>query len=449
MSDDFTPALTVEPSRSSAETPAAPSAGGTDDPKVAPPDSTTALRDQRVVSSKVREFARQIAAQMRDSEDVPMGTGAPAAADESNELEPMTHDEPVPALAASSTAPAAVRPVAATPKPSVAPAAPKPPEPAAAPTLPSSASAAAEILAKAEAARQRQEYEAKLKDFESRTAEKEKALAEKERLLSEKEKALPGRRELVERPAAALSAYLKQTYGITDDAELKEVLSDIVTEVSEAALGIKLPDNIKTGLESRKALRSVRVYGAELSAREAALAAERESATKAQHAEAERQAAAAADAEAVRHIRELVATTADTHPYLHATSTFGIADNPADIIVEMCRDQKAKTGQVDWKTAVDLANEHYKPKVEAAIKAAESLRPRILPSAPAATPRPVVPQVTGEQVPRPRTLTTTPVAPAPAPAEDEFLPSIDDRHERRHAQARALMQRHRGRFQQP
>lgn len=444
MSDEFTPALTVDPpSRSAPAAVSSPAAAGGEDPNIAPPDSTTALRDQRVVSQATRELARRAAAQLRESDDVPMESAAP---DESNELEPMTQDEPVPALTAQPAVPPAPRapadaraPLPGLPAPKAAP------EPAPSPV--SSAAAAAEILAKAEAARQRQEYESKLKDFESRSAEKERLLAEKEKTLAEREKTLPSRRELVERPAAALSSYLKQTYGITDDAELKEVLSDIVTEVSEAALGIKLPSDVKNGLESRKALRSVRVYGAELSAREAALEARREAETKAAQAEAERMTAAAADAAAVRHIHERVASTKDTHPYLHALAALGVTDNPADIVVEMCRRQKAETGQIDWQKAVDLANEHYRPTVEAAIKAAESLRPRISPSTPAAVPKPAVPQV-GEQVPRPRTLTTAPVAPA-QPVEDEIQPSIEDRHERRHAQARSLMQRHRGRFQQP
>src|SRR6188474_2987373 len=261
MSDDFMPAISME-STTKPVVVSSPTDGGSDDLGSPPADSTSSIRESRNVSQKTRDALRGIAKLAAQADTVV------TIADEAADLEPMEHEPALTTTPASPSRAAEAQARAATkPEPTIlreAPAAPQP-DPQA-----SAQSAAADIMARAEEEQRRVAHELRVK-----------ALEEREKAIAAREKQWPDRTEIVERPAAVLSAYLKEVYGVTSDEELKEVLSDVVTDISENVLGIKMPDTVKSGLDSRKAVRTVRAYKADVERRERALKEEREAADKA------------------------------------------------------------------------------------------------------------------------------------------------------------------------
>jgi hypothetical protein len=440
MSDEFDVALQMPSTSSGAEATlvtsrgtAAPRAG--DDPLVPPPDSTTALRDQRTISDATRKAIARIAE---------MGKKADTTVDVGDELVPMEHEAAAapakvsPAAAAERQARAAVQPAAA---PQAAAPAPTLEQPAAAPQAAQSAAQAAEIMARAEAERLRSEHEQRVKDLEAREAR-----------LAEREKLLPDRTALAERPGAALAAILRNALGLSDNdadkAELKAAISDLVTEASMEHLGVDLPDEVKTKLEARRALRSVKAYKHDQERREAELTKQREAQLKADKDASEQRDAADRERKAIQLVDELVGKTKESHPFLHAAGELGLTD-PTSVVVDLIRAQRARGEQADWQAAVKLANDHFRPKVEAAVKKSASLSTLLNPAAPApvaaAAAAPATQQV-GEQVRRPTTLTTTPTAPVnPDTNTDDGL-EIEDRYDRRHRTLRSLYAKHRSRF---
>src|SRR5678816_1399340 len=76
-------------------------------------------------------------------------------------------------------------------------------------------------------------------------AEREAAIAAREAAVAEREKIWPDRTAVAERPGATFVNWLKEAHGITDDAEMKTVLADFVTELSEIGLGVNLPDEVQ------------------------------------------------------------------------------------------------------------------------------------------------------------------------------------------------------------
>jgi hypothetical protein len=446
MSDEFDVALQMPSTSSGAEATlvtsrgtAAPRSG--DDPLVPPPDSTTALREQRTISDATRKAIARIAE---------MGKKADTTVDVGDELVPMEHEAAAapakvsPAAAAERQARAAAQPTASPQAPAAAqtPApAPALEQPAAAPQAAQSAAQAAEIMARAEAERLRSEHEQRVKDLEAREAR-----------LAEREKLLPDRTALAERPGAALASILRNALGLSDNdadkAELKAAISDLVTEASMEHLGVDLPDEVKTKLEARRALRSVKAYKQDQERREAELTKQREAQLKADRDAAEQRDAADREAKAIKLVGELVGGTRETHPFLHAAGELGLTD-PTSVVVDLIRAQRARGEQADWQAAVKLANDHFRPKVEAAVKKSATLSTLLNPAAPApvaaAAAAPATQQV-GEQVRRPTTLTTTPTAPAsPETGTDDGL-EIEDRYDRRHRTLRSLYAKHRSRF---
>lgn len=439
MSDEFDVALQMPSTDAGAEsapiTRAGVAAPAGDNPLVAPPDSTTALREQRTISDATRKAMARIA-QLGKQPDTTVDVG--------DELVPMEHDaaaKPAPAKVSPSAAAEAQARAAAQP----VPVAPTPPpvleQPAAAPQAAQSAAQAAEIMARAEADKLRSEHEQRVKDLEAREAR-----------LAEREKLLPDRAALAERPGSALAAILRNALGLTDNdadkAELKAAISDLVTEASVEHLGIELPDEVKTKLEARRALRSVKAYKHDMERREAELAKQRETQQKADKDAAEQRDAADREAKAIKLVGELVVGTRETHPFLHAAGELGLTD-PTSVVVDLIRAQRARGEQADWQAAVKLANDHFRPKVEAAVKKSATLSTLINPAAPApvaAAPAAPATQQVGEQVRRPTTLTTTPTAPAHQdPAPDDGL-EVEDRYDRRHRSLRSLYAKHRTRF---
>src|SRR6188474_1397598 len=396
MSDDFMPAISME-STTKPVVVSSPTDGGSDDLGSPPADSTSSIRESRNVSQKTRDALRGIAKLAAQADTVV------TIADEAADLEPMEHEPALTTTPASPSRAAEAQARAATkPEPTIlreAPAAPQP-DPQA-----SAQSAAADIMARAEEEQRRVAHELRVKALEERA----KQLEDREKAIAAREKQWPDRTEIVERPAAVLSAYLKE-------------------------------------------VRTVRAYKADVERRERALKEEREAADKAAQDERAKLDQQQRERQAVETVTRLVNSedSKGSYPHLHALAALGVTDNPAGIVVEIIREQLKKGQPADWKAAALMANNHYKPRVEKALKEAESLRARFNPStaapAPAvaaAKPAPVVSQVPGGQVPRPQTLTAAPTA---APTTDTDGPEFEDHRDRRHGLLRASFQRHRSRF---
>lgn len=379
----------------------------------------------RVWSSKSRALFRNVVKQTQ------AGEVEPATADD---LEPMSHTpaaQPGAAPAAATTAPAAspVSPAAATTPPLPAPAAPVTPPPGL-PPLPEMplAPVAAAPPAPATPA-----------PPDPKHAEREAALAAREAALVERERLLPDRRALVENPGAALVNWLKETHGITDEAELKTALADVISEASEVGLKVQLPADVKAGIEGRKATRVVRAYTSTLDARERAIT---EKAAAQEKAAAEARAAAELEqqeAAYVARLGELIAPAAAQHKFLHDPEiTGGIP--PAAIVYEVLKEQKRLGWAPDLGKAAEFANNYYKAQAEALVKKSAHVQSLLAPAAPvaaAAQPAPATASPGGAPGPAP-----TPQA-KPEPAAAEWDPSDlpMDRQQRRQAGLRLLVQR--------
>jgi hypothetical protein len=332
---------------------------------------------------------------------------------------------------------------AATPKPAAAPATPAAVEaPAVAPPAAPAGSAqaaqatAAEIMARAEVDRLRSDHEQRVKDLDAREAK-----------LAAREKLIPDRAAFAERPGAALGL------GDKDDAELKEAISDLVTEASMEHLGVVLPDEVKTKMDARRALRTVKAVKQDVARQQEEMAAQREANAKADKEAAEQRDQGERERKAITLVRELVGGTKDSHPFIHAAGDLGIIEDPTAVVVELIRAQRARGEPADWQAAVRLANDHFKPKVEAAVKKSATLSALLKPAAPAGSSAAAAPsavaasasQQVGEQVRRPTTLTTTPTVAIQDPGTEDG-PEMEDRYDRRHRNLRSVFAKHKGRF---
>lgn len=391
----------------------APVTAGSPRERAEPADSTSQPREPHKMSDKVR-------AMFRDLHKKVVAEGADGFGDE---LVPMESTDSPPAAAGDAAAgakPASPAPIAPSTPAAVAAASAPPPAPV---EPPRPAPAGAADVARAISEQARVAHEAR-----------EKALADREAALAEREKRMPDRTALIERPGATLMAYVKDVYGISDDAELKDVLTDIVTELSESGLGVKLPDEIKLKMEGRRALHSIKAYKADLTREQQRLQEQRAAQEKAaaeareaaEHAEAERKA--------IAKVTELVATTKATHRFLHAQ------DDPAGIVVEVIREQLKRGEAADWQAAAKLANDYFRNDTESIVQKADRLKPLLAPEAPAA---PAKAATSPGAAPGP--AATPPPKPTTAPADpvdDESSRQPMDRHERRALKARELARKY-------
>jgi len=256
--------------------------------------------------------------------------------------------------------------------------------------------------------------------------EREAAIAAREAAVAEREKIWPDRTAVAERPGATFVNWLKEAHGITDDAEMKTVLADFVTELSEIGLGVKLPDEVKAAMEGRKALRTVKVYTANLTREQQKLAADRAAAEK-QAAEARAaEEAKQRDAAYVNRIAELIAPAAAQHKFLHDPEvTGGLA--PQVIVYEVLKEQRRLGQKPDLATATEYANNYYKAQAEAAAKKAAHFQSLLAPAAPAPAAAPAKAATSPGGAPGP--APTTPAAPAPVEWDPADLPM--DRQQRR------------------
>ena len=331
---------------------------------------------------------------------------------EEAELEPMG-TEPAPAA----PAPAPVAPAVAS-----APAAPPPglPELPALP-LPAAPAPAAAV--------------APAPDLTAREAE----LAAREAALAERERLLPDRAALAERPADAVMDWFKSVHGITDPGELRVAIGDLITELSERGLEVKLPEEVKTGLESRKAVRSVKAYKASLEQREQKLS----EAAKAQAKAAEEQRAKVEEQRAVdayvANIAQLIAPAKEQHRFLHDPEVTG-GMPAAAIVYEVLKAQRELGHKPDLAAAAEHANNYYKQRAIAEAKRAAHLQSLLAPAAPAPVAAPAAPA-------KPATspgAAPGPAATKPAPAKPADWDPSDlpmDRQQRRQASLKAITAR--------
>lgn len=437
--DDYAPA--IEPTSNSAEAsvesqpagkgaaPAAAAAPASDEPaepKIGTPpgeDDGAAgpepgPRRQRVWTGKSRALFRDLAAKG--------GVGADGADD----LVPMEHKPaaaPAPVVAAPAAAPAPTtepskQPVAAPPPAaSVAP----PPGLPDLPDLPLPAE-----LAPAPAA---------APGPDPKHAEREQALAAREAALAEREKLLPERRALIENPGEAVISWLADTYGITDPAEIKTAVADLITDMSRSpkGLGIGVPDEHVNGMQSRRATRVVKTYASDVDKRERALRdREAKQAAEAETSKA-KQTAAQQETAYVAQIGERLAAAKEQFPFLHdADLTNG--QQPARIVYEVMLEQRKQASawsaanpgkpvpaelQPNLATATRFADKYYREQAEAIEKVAARHRSRLAPAAPAAAQPAAKPAA-----PAPAALASPGGAPGPAPtpaAKPEPQPTRD------------------------
>lgn len=377
-------------------------------------------RSPRVWNPASRALFRQVVKQVQAGE-----------VDTAGDLEPMVHTPP-PAAAAPAAAPPAV-PVAAPVAPPAAPVVPPPGLPPL-PDLPLPAlpQAAAQPAAP-----------------DPKHAEREAAIAAREAALAEREKLMPDRTGIAERPVETFLNWMRDVHGITDDADMKVALTDFVTEASERGLGVKLPDEVKAAMESRKALRSVKAYKADLTREQQKLADQRVAAEK-QAADARSAAEAQQrDAAYVNRIAELIAPAAAQHKFLHDPKvTEGLA--PQVIVYEVMKEQqrikdaweKNNPGQQapselrpNLNTATEYANSYYKAKAEAAAQSAAYFQSLLAPAAAAPAVAPATTAASPGGVPGPTPKPT----PTPAPTVEWDPADLPMDRQQRRAHSLALL----------
>lgn len=379
-------------------------------------------RQSRVINDKVKAMFRAI--HDKHGDDLEVGDLVPAVEDtkpahpakvaaaeaEAAELEPVDTDTP------------AAKPAAVVAKPEVAA---KPD--------------AALIVERASLERERAAHAAAREAFERDRA----AFDAERKAWDEQAKKRPDRTAWIERPGATMMEHLRELYGTTDESELKDVLTDLVTEISEQGLGVKLPPDIKTAMESRKAVRAVKAYKADLTREQQRIAEQRAKAEADAKAAREAAEAAANERQALEKVSGLVKQHADSFPFLHEQT------DPASIVWEVIKEQhtRAPDQPVDWRAAAQLAEDYFKTQAEETVRKAERLRPKLNPTAPATAPARAAATASPGAAPGPAAKPQPKPAPEPettATIDEESLQPMD-RHERRAAQARALLRKHQAR----
>lgn len=354
MSDDYEPALEV-PEASIGASDAIGDAEG------------AALEVREVVRDRgVKETTRKLFA------DAAKKLKPQLDASEGDELEVAIGNDDQPAAAAGASAP----PVS------------KQPPPAAAAPASDPVAQAVDTRATAELEIARKAFDDERKAFDAQRAEWETKLA-------------PIRDKYAENPAAAIMALVKEWTGAATDDEVKDELADLITELSSVGLGTSVPEQHKTRMESRRALRQVKAYKAEQAKKDA------ESAKR-----AEQQRQEQTERETVRSLNhELSKPDAlKQFPYLAAE------DDPGAIVWAVVKTKHQQSGAVPtWEECAKLADEHFKKKSDAWL----AKRPHLLaPAAPQALVVESAPQ--GDpQSRRSSTLTNKTTAPVPPAASSD------------------------------
>lgn len=365
---------------------------------------------------KARAMFRDLSAKVRAGE---------VAIDNGSDLVPMEHEAAKPALVA---APAAVAtPVPATASPAaqaaaVIPAAVQRPAPVAAPQQ-------NDVTKAAETQR------ALLLDM------REKEIAAREAKLVEREKTVPTSQKLIDAPIPTLAQYIRDSYGITDDAELKDAITDLMTEMSEQYHGVKLPDDIKNRVESRKAVRTVRADRLAIARERAEFATKAEEQRKADVDAREKADSEVYEKRAVSQITGLIEANQKTYPYL------AVQDNHAAIVWDVLKERHNRGESTNWAEAAQLADDHFKQQHEASqtesAKRAARLATLLAPVAPVAPAKPAVsPGGAPGPAPTPPAQAATPqLEPKPALADPSDV-IVEDHRDARRRSLRNLIAKH-------
>lgn len=271
---------------------------------------------------------------------------------------------------------------------------------------PSAAAPASDPVAAATGSREAAQLALRQQQLDDR----ETTLTAREAQLEAREKA---RERYAEKPGETIRDLIKDWAGIDSDDDLKDEIADLITELSAVGLGLPVPEQHKARAESRKALRSVKQYKAELAKLEAART------TAAEQAQQE-----ARERMAVEGLAAELKPIASKFPHLMAE------DDPAGIVWDVIKQKHKRDNTVPtWEECAELAEQHFKKKNDAYLAKRRHL---LAPTAPTA---PVVVAATPQGDPQSRrssTLTNRTTAPVTAtqPVDDD-VPMDRDAHRRR------------------
>lgn len=276
---------------------------------VIPSSGLSQQRPDRQYSARTRELFKtasaEIAKQLADEEDDLYGSMGEEA------------DEPPPPTAAQ----AAQVPAAAAP---VAPGQGQPPAPAAAPSLDPG------ILAERE-----------------RLSADRAAFEQERRAFAEKATAAPldaFRSRYFENSTAAVSDLLKEVTGVTADNDLRDIVSDLIVDLSANVLGLGIAPDVKAATDSRRAIRALNAHKAEVKRSEEQRAVKERELADREH-----------DRGIISAIGREFETAKSEFPHLAAE------DDPGAFVWDVIKARHAATGeQLDWRAAAKLADDSFK-----------------------------------------------------------------------------------------
>jgi hypothetical protein len=241
--------------------------------------------------------------------------------------------------------------------------------------------------------------------------------------------ALPHGERYLEQGASVIVELLKEWTGETDDNAIKAEVADLITELSGQVLGFQVTPEIRTRLDSKRALKAMKVFKASQAKSEAQRAEDAKAATERQN-----MLAAAAIIG-----KEIGSTSKAKFPFLAEE------ENPGHEVVNLIERHFAKTGeQLDWDKAAERIETHLK-KIASGWYAK---RRHLLTEAPASAPAPAaapqgdVPQGDPSSIRRSRTLTNGSAAAAGTPQAQDAGFSNE-------ARRRATLAKHKARLVQP
>lgn len=137
----------------------------------------------------------------------------------------------------------------------------------------------------------------------------------------------------------------------TDD-DLKQEVADLITDLSVQVLGVDVPSEVRAKIDTKRALRSVKVLKESITESEAAKA-------KRQEAEQEEQGRKAAIQALNQEIRQPTKDYAKRFPYLAAE------EDPGDLIFRTAQRQHAKDGTIlQWEEAAKRVNDYLHKQAE-------------------------------------------------------------------------------------
>lgn len=202
---------------------------------------------------------------------------------------------------------------------------------------------------------------------------REKGLADREAKLAAREKSLPDRMRFLSKPGETLRDMIKEWTGAESDGDLRDAITDAITELT-TELGVPLDPSLKTAVETRKGLRSVKAHLADVNAREAKLVADRATADQAQR-----------EQHALGALAYVLRENATKYPFLTAD------DDPATgnmashkIVWDVIKTKHEKEGvELRWEDAAALCETYLKEQEAARYKKRSHL---LNPAAPQARP---------------------------------------------------------------